>query len=133
MEVGGDYEKARNFIFENVHVDGTRVLAENDVAKFVQVSALNASFFVQSNNLVERVNIKCIRANNQDIQPMKMDDKPMPEALFVQRFKDLNLPRLESVGIQFLRRFSSKAVFDLLYEREKEDKSRKVFINLLIE
>lgn len=37
----------RNFTFEHVHVDGARALAEaaaeNGVARFVQVSALNAS------------------------------------------------------------------------------------------
>ncbi|KAG0789356.1 hypothetical protein G6F22_006733 [Rhizopus arrhizus] len=44
--IGRDYE-TKNFTFENVHVDGTRALAEacveNGVARFVQVSALNAS------------------------------------------------------------------------------------------
>jgi NADH dehydrogenase (ubiquinone) 1 alpha subcomplex subunit 9 len=37
----------RNFTFDNVHVDASRALAEvsaeSGVAKFVQVSALNAS------------------------------------------------------------------------------------------
>jgi NADH dehydrogenase (ubiquinone) 1 alpha subcomplex subunit 9 len=37
----------RNFTFDNVHVDASRALAEvsaeNGVARFVQVSALNAS------------------------------------------------------------------------------------------
>ncbi|KAI8886981.1 NAD(P)-binding protein [Backusella circina FSU 941] len=44
--VGRDYE-TKNFTFENVHVDGSRALAElaaeNGVARFVQVSALNAA------------------------------------------------------------------------------------------
>ncbi|KAG1171706.1 hypothetical protein G6F70_006804 [Rhizopus microsporus] len=44
--VGRDYE-TKNFTFEHVHVDGARALAEaaaeNGVARFVQVSALNAS------------------------------------------------------------------------------------------
>lgn len=60
-----------------------------------------------------------------------MDDKPMLGALFVQRFRDLNLPRLEIVDIQFLKRFVSNAVLGLLYEKEKENKSRRVLIELL--
>ncbi|KAI9280806.1 hypothetical protein BY458DRAFT_531765 [Sporodiniella umbellata] len=44
--IGRDYE-TKNFTFDDVHVHGTRALAEvcaeNDVARFVQVSALNAS------------------------------------------------------------------------------------------
>ncbi|KAI8641680.1 hypothetical protein BD408DRAFT_417745 [Parasitella parasitica] len=44
--VGRDYE-TKNFTFNDVHVDGSRILAEscaeNGVARFVQVSALNAS------------------------------------------------------------------------------------------
>lgn len=44
--IGRDYE-TKNFTFDAVHVDGARRLAEacaeNDVARFVQVSALNAS------------------------------------------------------------------------------------------
>lgn len=42
-----DLKCNRNFTFDAVHVDGARRLAEacaeNDVARFVQVSALNAS------------------------------------------------------------------------------------------
>lgn len=44
--VGRDYE-TKNFTFEHVHVDGSRAIAEAaaeaGVARFVQVSALNAS------------------------------------------------------------------------------------------
>jgi NADH dehydrogenase (ubiquinone) 1 alpha subcomplex subunit 9 len=50
----------RNFTFENVHVDGTRALAEacveNGVARFVQVSALNASEDSPSKFLRTKVN-----------------------------------------------------------------------------
>ncbi|CAO3694296.1 unnamed protein product [Rhizopus stolonifer] len=236
--IGRDYE-TKNFTFDDVHVHGTRALAEacaeNDVARFVQVSALNASedspskflrtkalgekavrevipdatvvrpgtmwghedrflnrigdgdgwqYWTNEGNtkiypvsaidvaqalevmltaestmgktyelygpqayqikdiyeLAREISMKPlpIRAvpdrllklvatamdklpYNQMISPdlierMKMDDKPTPGAL---TFKDLGFEptHLESVAIQFLRRFRSNAVFDLPYEK----------------
>lgn len=47
MQAGADDRMGRNFTFEDVHVEGTRAIAEAameaGVSRFVQVSALNAS------------------------------------------------------------------------------------------
>lgn len=57
--VGRDYE-TKNFTFEHVHVDGSRAIAEAaaeaGVARFVQVSALNASEDSTSKFLRSKVN-----------------------------------------------------------------------------
>ncbi|KAG1469888.1 hypothetical protein G6F56_002995 [Rhizopus delemar] len=60
------------------------------------------------------------------IERMKMDDKPTPGAL---TFKDLGFEptHLESVAIQFLRRFRSNAVFDLPYEKGEGQVKKGVY------
>lgn len=61
--IGRDYE-TKNFTFNDVHADGSRRLAEacaeSGVARFVQVSALNASedspsAFLRSKVFIEKV------------------------------------------------------------------------------
>ncbi|KAJ8662770.1 hypothetical protein O0I10_001734 [Lichtheimia ornata] len=60
------------------------------------------------------------------IERMTIDDKPTPGAL---TFKDLYVDpvSLESVAIQFLRRFRSNAVFDLPYEKGEGEVKKGVY------
>lgn len=86
-----------------------------------------------SPDLIERVSTrrKIIRDHEiYDSSPgaaqMTLDDKPTPGAL---TFRDLYIEpvTLESVAIQYLRRFRSNAVFDLPFEKGEGEVKKGVY------